>query len=73
MVDNWNIGVFGKLRAKCFPLLNKHLPCQFGVFHRVTETVADELVVLDQPVVWVGGKGERREVEGINGRLGKQG
>jgi hypothetical protein len=53
------------------PLFGEDLAGQPGVLDRVVDAVADDLVVLDQPVVGVGRIGEGREEQRVDTWLGE--
>jgi hypothetical protein len=58
--------------AEFLILLAQHLSRELTVGHRVGEAVAHQLVVLDQPVIGVLRKGQRRQVEGVDDRAAQQ-
>ena len=65
-VQQRDVGVRGKLLDQGIPLFGEDLAGQPGVLDRVVDAVADDLVVLDQPVIRVGGIGEGREEQRID-------
>ena len=52
------MGMSGLKRLERRQLLLEQLEGQLGIPHRVIADIADELVVLDQPVIWILGESE---------------
>ena len=60
-IQERDIGARGRLPDQGLPLFGEDLAGQPGVLDRVVDAVADDLVVLDQPVIrdWPDRRGER--------------
>jgi len=67
-IEQRDVGVRGKLPDQGVPLFDKDRAGQPGVLNRIVDAVADDLVILDQPVIGVGGIGEWREEQRIDTR-----
>ncbi len=71
-VEQRDIRSLGQLPGKSLPLFGKDTARQQGILDRIADAVANDPVILYQPVVGIFRKGQGREVKSVNHRLVQQ-